>query len=195
MSHKPFRWLVALLIALALAPLPAGNASADLGPKPTIHFVFEQGFAGDPVTITSGTLMQCDRADCSDAHALPVNMGPQRFSCEALACSGLAYGFTAYGRIDVTFSDGKLRQSNVFEIKDFEAHYDVTIREDDLLVESAASLNPDAPTDPIKVFTFLFYLLVAAGGLTTVGCILLVVAIIVGIVILVRRRRKRARPD
>jgi hypothetical protein len=121
-------------------------------------------------------------------------MGPQRFSCDALACSGLAYGFTAYGRLDVTFSDGKLRKSNVFEIKDFEAHYDVTIRENDLVVEHAASPNPDRPMDPITAFTYLFYLLVASGGVAVVCCLILVVLLIVGIVFLVRRRKKRSQP-
>lgn len=165
---------VSLVIALLAALLPSGAAAADVGPKPTISFTFTQGFEGEALTIASGVLMQCDLADCSDAKPLGENMGPQHFTCEGLTCEGLAYGFTDYGRIDITFSDGKLRRSNVFAIKDFSAHYDVTIRQDDLLVEQ--------PYNPTSV-------IVAAVCLCVV---VLMVGVIVGVVVLIRRRRAKA---
>ncbi|MCB0077313.1 MAG: hypothetical protein KDD73_07780 [Anaerolineales bacterium] len=60
MMHFTFlrRLLIWLAILIALA-LPHNQAYADIGPKPTVEFTFSQEFSGAPVTITSGTLLQC----------------------------------------------------------------------------------------------------------------------------------------
>lgn len=174
MDKKSYRkHIVVIVVALLAALLPSGIAAADVGPKPTIAFAFTQDFDGEAVTIVSGVLMQCDQADCSDAEPLGENMGPQRFTCEALTCDGLAYGFTEYGRIEIVFSDGKLRKSNVFAITDFNASYDVTIRENDLLVEERY--------DPTAV-------IIMAACLCALG---IGIALIVGVVVLIGRRKNQ----
>jgi hypothetical protein len=177
MKHIPLRRLLVLLVALLAVGLPLGRARADLGPKPTVEFYFKQDFVGAPVTITAGTLLQCDQPDCSDAHPLPGNMGPQRFGCEGLTCSGLAYGFTEYGKLDITFSDGKERQSNIFTISGMTSNYDVTINENDLVVVERI--------DTSSVFLLALCLCCCCG-------MLLVVAVIIGAVVFIARRRATA---
>jgi hypothetical protein len=177
MNHTFLRRLLILLIILLALGLPLSRARADVGPKPTIKFTFKQEFSGSPVTITSGTLLQCDLPDCSDAHPLPDDMGPQHFSCEALTCSGLAYGFTDYGKLEITFSDGKTRQSNIFAIKSFNSFYDVTIQENDLVVTERIN--------PASLPLLVVFLCCCAG-------MLLVVAVIVGLVVFFARRKAAA---
>ncbi len=125
--------------------LPAHVVLADTGPKPTMEFTFEQELTGERVTITSGILYECDRPDCSDAAPLEEH-GPQRFTCEADSCHALAYGFAPYHRLEIQFSDGETRQSNIFKTVGFGSRYTVTIRPDDLLVEGQFSLAAIPPT-------------------------------------------------
>ena len=127
-----------LLLHFLLAFLPAGAVLADTGPKPSMDFQFRQDLAGEPLTITSGILFECDQPDCSDAAPLEDG-GPQGFRCEASSCSAVAYGFAPYHQIEIEFSDGQTRQSNVFETAGFDSLYTVTIRPDDLLVEAQFS--------------------------------------------------------
>lgn len=128
-----------LLLFLLLAFLPARAVFADTGPKPSMDFQFRQEMTGaPPLTITSGILFECNQPDCSDA--LPLEeLGPQRFACEVNSCRALAYGFAPYHQIELEFSDGRTRQSNIFETAGFESKYMVTIRPDDLLVEARFS--------------------------------------------------------
>ncbi|MGZ9235183.1 MAG: hypothetical protein ACXW4E_06630 [Anaerolineales bacterium] len=130
--------LVSLLFLWAF--LPAGVALADTGPKPSMDFQFRQEVAGEPLTITSGIFFECDQPDCSDAAPLEEG-GPQGFRCEPDHCNAVAYGFAPYHQIEIEFSDGQTRQSNIFEIAGFDSRYTVTIRPDDLLVEAQFSLG------------------------------------------------------
>jgi hypothetical protein len=166
---------VLILLLLLLAFLPIHAVSADVGPKPSMDFTFKQEFSGTPLTITSGILFECEQSDCQDANPLQV-LGPQRFSCIEISCSAMAYGFSTYHRLEIQFSDGKTRQSNIFKTAQFQSSYQVTIRQDDLLVEPKFSLN---------LFTPLTYILLCGGCL--VGIAILVVLII----LLVRRSAKK----
>lgn len=138
------RSLALLLAAMAMAivvlavPHPA---YADVGPKPSMEFEFIQA-AGAPVVIVEAVLLQCQDPDCLQSYPLE-EIGPQRFLCNAGSCSSMAYGYAEYQRLQVKFSDGKTRQSNIFRKKYFEARYQVTVRPLDLLVEEQrGSLNP-----------------------------------------------------
>lgn len=121
--------------------LPARVVLADTGPKPTMDFEFTQELTGEPVTITSGILYECEQPDCSDAAPL-MEAGPQRFTCDANSCHALAYGFSTYHRLEIQFSDGQTRQSNIFETAGFDSKYTVTVRPDDLLVEAQFNFSP-----------------------------------------------------
>ncbi|MCB0077312.1 MAG: hypothetical protein KDD73_07775 [Anaerolineales bacterium] len=90
-------------------------------------------------------------------------MGPQHFSCQELTCSGLAYDFTDYGRLEITFSDGETRQSNIFTIKSFNSSYDVSIQENELTVT--------ARTNPATLVLLLVGLCCCAGVLLGIAAI------------------------
>ncbi len=140
-----------------------------------MDFQFQQALAGEPVTITSGVLYECDQSDCSDAAPLEEG-GPQGFFCETNGCRATAYGFAPYHRIEIEFSDGQTRQSNVFETAGFDSKYTVTIRPDDLLVEAEFSLGIFPRT-----------------GTVLVACVcgLVGVVLVVGLAVFLARRSKK----
>jgi hypothetical protein len=164
-----------ILFLLLLAFIPFNTVQADVGPKPTMDFTFKQTFTGAPVTIVSGTLFECAQSDCLDAKPL-VQEGPQHFSCDPSSCSALAYGFSSFNRLEIVFSDGKTRQSNIFKTTQFQASYHVSIRQDDLLVSPTFSLN---------LFTPLTYILLCGG------CLIGIVLLIVVIVLLIRHSSRK----
>ena len=150
--------------------LPAGVARADTGPKPTMDFEFKQEMAGNPVKILSGILYECNQSDCSDAAALK-QLGPQGFDCTEDHCNALAYGFAPYHRLNIVFSDGKTRQSNIFETAGFNSNYTVTVRPEDLLVETQFGSAP--PLWGVAVLVLCTCLL--CGGVLLVAGIALAV--------------------
>jgi hypothetical protein len=152
--------------------LPAQLVLADTGPKPSMDFAFKQELPGEQVTITSGIMYECQNSDCSDASALE-ELGPQRFACESNSCSAVAYGFRPYHRLEIQFSDGQTRQSNIFETAGFDSTYTVTIRPQDLLVEAQFSLGVFPPI---------------ATTLIACICVLMVLSLFAGLIIFMRRR-------
>ena len=170
---KPAKFLLTFLLIQLL--LPAQIVLADTGPKPTMEFEFQQELAGEQVTIVAGILYECDQPDCSDAAPLQEG-GPQRFYCDAGSCGALAYGFAPYHRLEIEFSDGVTRQSNIFETAGFDSKYTVTVQPDDLLVEAQFSLGILSPGN---------WILIACA------CILVLGAGLIGLVtFLIRRSRK-----
>ncbi|MCL4530036.1 MAG: hypothetical protein M1282_11545 [Chloroflexi bacterium] len=180
MNTKYKKLIILLLFALALLPLR--TASADTGPKPTMDFTFEQGIPGQQLTIVSGALFECQQSDCSDAKPLG-QMGPQHFSCGDTTCHALAYGFSPYHRLDIQFSDGKTRVSNIFQTAGFESIYTVTIRSHDLLVEAQFNPNNLLPT------TFLPF-----DVILVCGCLLCLIVVVVIVVVVLIARRKSKQP-
>ncbi len=166
---------VIILSFLILGLLPLYAVSADTGPKPSMDFTFKQENSATPLIITSGILFECEQSDCQDAKPLQL-LGPQRFSCTETDCSAMAYGFSTYHRLEIQFSDGKTRQSNVFKTVQFQSSYQVTVRPDDLLVEPKFSLN---------LFTPLTYVLFCSA------CLIGIVILVVLIIFLVRRSKKK----
>lgn len=129
-----------ILLLLIQVLLPVHIALADTGPKPTMEFAFQQELTGEPVTIISGILYECNQPDCSDAAPIE-EVGPQGLYCEPQSCRAIGYGFAQYHQLEVEFSDGITRQSNIFETAGFDSKYVVTVRPDDLLVEAQFNLN------------------------------------------------------
>lgn len=162
--------LFLLLLVLQLL-LPAHAVLADTGPKPTMEFAFNQELVDEPVTIISGILYECDQPDCSDAAPLE-EVGPQRLYCEPQTCRAIGYGFAPYHRIEIEFSDGKTRQSNIFETAGFDSKYTVTVRPDDLLVEARFSLLPSFSLGILEVITCICTL-VGIGLLAGLGIFLI----------------------
>ncbi len=122
-------------IQVLLLILLSNLAWADMGPKPTMTFTFEQA---EGLSAVSGSLFQSEKPDGSMARPLD-SVGPQGFKVQAKSCSALAYGFAPYNFLEITFSDGKIRRSNVFPTEGMNTTYAVIVRADDLLVESKTS--------------------------------------------------------
>src|SRR5215211_4817023 len=159
MIPKMTRLFIFFLMVLMF--LPARVALADTGPKPSMDFQFKQEMTGEPpVTITSGILFECEQSDCSDA-MLIEEAGPQGFRCEIYSCSAIAYGFAPYHQLEIEFSDGKTRQSNIFETAGFDSKYTVTVRPDDLLVE--AQFNPGILPPVVIIVIICICALVGVG--------------------------------
>ena len=136
--------IILLLFCLTIF-LPTRLVAADTGPKPSMEFMFSQQSTAEPLTIVSGILYECEQSDCSDAAPLE-ELGPQGFRCTENSCDAVAYGFAPYHRIEIEFSDGRTRQSNIFETAGFDSRYIVTIQPDDLLVD--ALFHPEIPFRP-----------------------------------------------
>jgi len=168
-----FKTFLLLLILMQLFP-PTSVALADTGPKPTMEFEFTQELASEQVTITSGVLYECDQPDCSDASPLE-ELGPQGFYCELQSCSAMGYGFAPYHRIEIEFSDGVTRQSNIFETAGFDSKYTVTVRPEDLLVQAQFNLA-------------IFPRLGMAEILITCVCALVGMGLLAGLILFLRRR-------
>jgi len=90
--------------------------------------------------IISGILFECNQADCSDAAPLE-EVGPQGLYCEAQSCRAIGYGFAPFSMLEIEFSDGMTRRSNIFEQVAFDSFYTVYVRPDDLHVEARFTLT------------------------------------------------------
>ena len=167
---KPF-----ILLFFMQVFLPVHVALADTGPKPTMEFTFNQESISEPLTIISGILYECDQPDCSNASPLE-ELGPQRLYCEPQSCRAIGYGFAPYHRLDIEFSDGITRQSNIFETAGFDSKYTVTVRPEDLLIEAQFSLLPSFSLGILEVIICI--------------CALIGIGLLAGLVIFLIRRSK-----
>ena len=129
--------LYSLLLLLLITLLPTFTVLADTGPKPTMEF----SFTGEDVTIVSGILYECNQPDCSDAEPI-ADLGAQGLYCETMSCRAIAYGFAPYHILEIEFSDGVTRESNIFQTAGFDSKYKVTVNPADLLVEAQLNLDP-----------------------------------------------------
>ena len=176
LKKRKLQWMgiifASSLLLLAALLIPPHIARADVGPKPTMSFdfIFENGLSS--LTIIEGKLMQCSDATCLDAKPLQM-AGPQHFSCQQKSCESMAYGYSEHNRVEITFSDGKTRQSNIFGKKYFGAHYHVNVRQNDLLVEEQrGGINP-------LIAMFIGIIGVGMLGLGQVVVLLVVLALLV----------------
>jgi len=169
--------LLFIFVAFALSWIPLQSAAADMGPKPGMDFEFVYETASGPLLIEDGVQYECSQPDCSDARPLE-DAGPQGFRCYETICSSIAYGYNDYHYLELTFSDGKTRQSNVFKTAGFSSAYKVTVRENDLLVEPRL-LNP------YNIHPYLLLCLLCLCCLGFLGIIAL------GVFLLVRFLRKK----
>jgi hypothetical protein len=96
--------------------------------------------------------------------------GPQGFRCSADGCNALAYGFAPYHKIEIQFSDGKTRISNIFKTAGFDSVYEVTVRPEDLLVE--AQFNPGVSPWGAAIFLLCCCL---CGGLLVIALVIFLV--------------------
>lgn len=168
----------ALLVAVLAAVLvPFQIVHADMGPKPSMHFDFSYD-VGPHLTIISGTQFECQAADCSDARPFE-GPGTFGFECELAECSSEALVYSDYHRLSIDFSDGKTRQSNIFEKNYFEAYYRVTVREQELLVEELP--GKEKPPSRLAGFVLLLGLL----SMSFVFCLVAIIGLPILVILLV----------
>ncbi len=155
------KWFPVLALALFLF-IPGRHDWFDTGPKPSMEFEFEYE-TDELLQIVEGTLFECSEPDCSDAKPLEA-LGPQRFTCEVNRCSSMAYGYSDYHRLAIRFSDGKTRESNIFESDSFSTTYRVVVREDELIVDKIRGrVNPLGLTLIGLILGALFALFLSLG--------------------------------
>ncbi len=161
-----------LLLSFILAQifLPMHVVLADTGPKPTMEFEFKQDLPGGELTIVSGILYECDQPDCVDAAPLE-ELGPQGLYCEATSCRALGYGFAPYHILEIEFSDGVTRRSNIFETAGFASKYTVTIQPDDLSIKAQFSLGAISP----RILFFIACACACNGMALVIGLIIFLV--------------------
>lgn len=163
---RKFKKILLLLILLQtfwLTPV----AHADTGPKPTMDFKFIEG---GELTIVSGTLYECDQSDCIDAAPLE-ELGPQGLRCDATSCSALGYGFAPYHILEIEFSDGVTRRSNIFKTAGFASKYTVTVQPNDLLIKAQLSLGAVPP----QILFFITLACACTGMALVLGLIIFVI--------------------
>jgi hypothetical protein len=161
--------LPTLFILILSLCFPTNHVDADIGPKPSMDFEFEYE-TGQPLQIVDGMLYECDQANCSDAKPLE-EWGPQGFSCTSVSCSSMAYRYSNFHRLLIRFSDGKDRQSNIFQGDSFNSTFRVVVRENDLVVEKI-----HRGSNPFGWTLFALFL----GGIFTIllGIVLLILFVI-----------------
>ncbi|MGB9672827.1 MAG: hypothetical protein ACPL3P_01695 [Anaerolineales bacterium] len=174
MNSKRNIVLLGFTFAIIFTFIHPFSASADAGPKPSMTFEFIIPKDHSDLTIISATLFECEQPDCQDALALR-EVGPQGFHCKASTCQALAYGFKPYHQLEITFSDGIIRKSNVFTKNSFFAKYKVILENDSLKVMPQFSFDP---------FSWRTYIV-----LCSCLCVGLIILILIGIW-LIRRRKK-----
>jgi hypothetical protein len=130
---KIFNMLVFVMIL-------AGTAFADLGPKPQMDFKIAYK-TSQPVSIVDAKLLQCQDSLCLQNAPLE-NLGPQNFSCTDIieggqaiggTCHSMAYGYAPYQKLVITFSD-KVRESNIFQQRNFREEYHVDVLDEKMIV-------------------------------------------------------------
>ena len=161
---------ILILIAILLIFLPFRMVSAD-APPPSMDFEFYPQTSGATLTILSATLYGCEGTDCQNPIPIPISCGDN--TCHANA------GYSS-NRLEVRFSDGKTRQSNVFQSSFAHTVYKVTIRPDDLLVETQSTSGYQSGAGMLYLLTAICVVL---------ACILVLVILL--ILFLIRRSRKK----
>jgi len=168
------------IVLILLLCLPPQIVSADIGPKPTASFGFVWK-TDEQTTIVEGLLLQCKDSECAESHPLEA-LGPQRFTCGDTACDSMAYGYTQYAKLVITFSDGVTRESNIFEKNYDDSTFEVTVQSSDLIViETRGTYQPFQTRAP-------FSTLVRWLGIV-LGLIALAVLLIISTFFIVKTRQ------
>jgi hypothetical protein len=167
-------WVLVVVAMLSL--IPTQRVRADMAPKPSMDFEFVYE-TDPPLQITDGVLMLCENTNCSQAIS-PEELDPYGyFSCDLVRCSSVGYNFPGqqYSLV-ITFSDGKIRESNLFGKEHYEAYYRVIVREDVLVAEETGGYNALTRFSYVAGLTLGIISLV--GGL--LGGLIITIIVVVG---------------
>ncbi|MBN2556929.1 MAG: hypothetical protein JXA97_13405 [Anaerolineales bacterium] len=130
MPSKSVRLALLTLLFLALvlyAPPP--DASADIGPKPTMAFSWDLSAWETAPLIGQVNLYACgDDVSCSEPQ-LVEEMGAQRMTCDESGCFAMLYSSGGYWQLEVQINDGILL-SEPFEKIGYDSDYRVVFHPD-----------------------------------------------------------------
>jgi hypothetical protein len=142
--------LITLIFSISIL-IPQRNISADVGPKSSMEFTFLQNGTQPEIEIIRGILYICEQSDCQDAHIVsePQYTGERDLSCTEYHCYASLNG--SYYQLEVTFSDGVTRKSNVFTKRFYVSEYSVIIKDNTLDVKEESGNNLS-----IFFFTMIF---------------------------------------
>lgn len=178
LKANQFHRVVVLLILSLLIIHPWQHARADIGDKPTLNFVFI--FEGDtPLTITEGVLYACSDSACTDRQPLR-ELGPQRFTCTESSCSATTYGHPDFMQLEITFSDGFTRQSDVFTTSGFHVRFSVAVGVSSLTIVEESTSGPSA-SDVLPAASFIADSTLILTGLIVIAFVVLIILLIVSI--------------
>lgn len=147
-SLKKILFVMAVLLVL-LIPFRTAAANAAQQPDAEFKFKFE---TGQPLEIIEAHFYSCGTLECSTPFEWEET--PEDFYCTVEDCYSWSYGYGDYFKLVITFSDGVTRQSNIFEKKDLESEYTITVFEDRLFVEET-SVSLFDRLSPIDVFLII----------------------------------------
>lgn len=124
-----------IVLAILLLALLLPIASADVGPKGTVQFnlIYE---ISEPVTIIDSRLIKYEDEQCLNETELRRF---ERFECAQKECRASIFP-GRYNRLILNFSD-RDRQSEVFDISNYGAEFDVRVTDSELIVEDATPIS------------------------------------------------------
>ncbi len=118
-------------------------AWADVSPKPEMEFSFVYTTEQKPlINPALSEQIQCADNQCLESKPLG-HYGIQKLYCSANGCFAVAYEFTDYQKLIITFEDGSKRESNIFPASHkLRSRYNVYVHADSLTVEPT-NIVPD----------------------------------------------------
>ena len=122
---------------------PLGTAWADVSPKPEMEFSFIYNTEKKPlIDPLRSEQIQCTDNQCLESKPLG-HYGLQKLYCQAGSCFSVAYEYTDFQRLIIAFTDGTVRESNIFPATHkLRARYNVYVDTDKLVVEPS-NITPD----------------------------------------------------
>ena len=150
-----------------IAVLLVGSASADLGPKPSAKFHLEYETEKN-LTLKSGEIYRCEKSNCSTVlnittedtgikqyeKAKKLSSSYLGFHCQDNTCETINYGKGSPQILVLTFDDRKLH-SNIFKQEDFDADFNVKVKESQLIVK-----EPENPFTSDRFSNFVLALFI-----------------------------------
>ena len=123
------------LLILILLFVPFFPAWADVSPKPEMEFVFIYNTDSKPlINPAQSEQIQCNDNQCLESKPLG-HYGLQKLYCSPESCFAVAYEFTDYQKLVLSFEDGTKRESNIFPSSHkLRARYNVYVNPDHLQV-------------------------------------------------------------
>lgn len=119
-------------------------AWADVSPKPEMEFSFIYETQNKPlIDPAHSEQIQCKDNQCLESKPLG-HYGIQKLYCSAGKCFSVAYEYTDFQKLIIAFTDGSMRESNIFVApRKLRARFNVYVYDDALAVEPT-DLIPDA---------------------------------------------------